>query len=107
MNEKFYQYIKNKFSVVETEIWDFSNGDNRIVDPALPINYIIGTGIYPVPIGFCSNQWYFPFVLFNEINHLLPSPIFKRPTSAYNKVLWEITTFRLKEIEMHIPTFIL
>ena len=55
MNEKVYEYIKNKFSVVETEVWDLNNGDSRIVDPTLPSNDGWGMGIYLVPSGYCSN----------------------------------------------------
>ena len=61
MNEKLYKYIKNKFSVVETEIWDLSNGDNRIVDPSLPnSDYVLAIGLYGIgftvsPVGSVSN----------------------------------------------------
>ena len=46
--------MKNKFSV-ETELWDFNNGDKRFIDPTLTSNdYGYGMGIYLVPSGFCT-----------------------------------------------------
>lgn len=57
MNENLIQYIKNKFSVIETEIWNFNNNDTRTVDPGLQKNrYGYGMGIYRVPTHFCRNQ---------------------------------------------------
>ena len=57
MNKNFYQYIKYKLSVIETEIWNFSNNENKIVDPALQDNtYLWGVGHYLVPTGFCGDQ---------------------------------------------------
>ena len=54
--KKLYKYIKNKFSA-ETEILDLSNGDSRIIDPALKSEtYFDGVGLYIVPMGFCRNQ---------------------------------------------------
>ena len=39
----------------ETEIWNVTNGDNRIIDPTLPgNNYAVGIGLYLVPVDFCS-----------------------------------------------------
>ena len=56
MNQKVYQGIKKKFSVVETEVWDLSNDDSRIVDPTLDSEtYGWGIAIYLVPTGYCSN----------------------------------------------------
>jgi len=44
-------------SVVETEVWDFSNSDSRTVDPALTnVHYINGIAMYLVPTGYCSNM---------------------------------------------------
>ena len=56
MNENFYQYISSKLSVVETEIWNFNDNENKVVDPTLPGDdiYTWGMGIYLVPTGFCS-----------------------------------------------------
>ena len=55
MNDKVYKYIKDKFSVVETEKWDLNNGDSRIVVPTLQSgDYAWGTGKYLVPSGYCS-----------------------------------------------------
>ena len=57
MNQKNYEFIKYKLSVVETETWDYNNDDTSIIDPALPSDdYKWGIGIYLVPTGFCSNQ---------------------------------------------------
>ena len=56
MNEKQYQIIE-QLSVVETEVWNFSSGDIRIIDPALPRSeYAVGIGLYLVPLDFCSKQ---------------------------------------------------
>ena len=47
---------KNIFSDAETEIWDFINESNKVVDPTLPDNqYVWGIGLYIVPFDFCSN----------------------------------------------------
>ena len=41
----------------ETEIWDYDNGGNNIIDPILGRDeYAHGIGIYLVPLNFCSNQ---------------------------------------------------
>ena len=57
MNDKLHQYIKNKLSVAETEIWDFSKSESRVVDPTLQTSHFNdGLGIYLVPTGFCGNQ---------------------------------------------------
>ena len=57
MDQKIYQYIKYKLSVVETEIWNFNNHNTTLIDPALPSDdYKWGIGIYLVPTGFCNNQ---------------------------------------------------
>ena len=55
MSEKVYKYIKNKFSMVETEIWDLNIGDTRTVQPNLPNDYRYGIAVYLVPSGYCSN----------------------------------------------------
>ena len=47
---------ENIFSDAETEIWDFINENNKMVDPTLPDNkYVLGIGLYIVPFDFCSN----------------------------------------------------
>ena len=47
---------KNTFSDAETEIWDFINESNRVIDPTLPRDrYAYGIGLYIVPFNFCSN----------------------------------------------------
>ena len=46
----------NIFSDAETEIWDFINENNRVIDPTLPREmYAYGIGLYIVPFDFCSN----------------------------------------------------
>ena len=46
---------KNTFSDAETEIWDFINGSNRLIDPTLgDREYMYGIGLYIVPFDFCS-----------------------------------------------------
>ena len=54
--KEFYKYIKNKFSVAETEVWDFDNGGYiGTVDPTLPnMMYRYGIAIYLVPTGYCN-----------------------------------------------------
>ena len=43
------------FSDPETEIWQFANGNNEIINPTLPDNdYIYGIGLYLVPFDFCT-----------------------------------------------------
>ena len=58
MNQNLYQCIKNKFSVVETEVWDFNNGDMRTVDPTLTQGwpYAAGIAIYLVPNRYCGDN---------------------------------------------------
>ena len=61
MARKFWKNIflsiYRKLRFVETEIWDFSNGENKIIDPSLPDgNYRVGIGLYLVPADFCSNN---------------------------------------------------
>ena len=39
----------------ETEIWQFTNGNNKIINPTLPnMDYIHGIGLYLVPFDFCT-----------------------------------------------------
>ena len=57
MNGKLSQYIKNKLSVVETEIWNLNYSDSRVVDPILTEgDYVYGIGLYLVTTDFCRNQ---------------------------------------------------
>ena len=45
----------NTLSDAETEIWDFINGSNRLIDPTLgDREYMYGIGLYIVPFDFCS-----------------------------------------------------
>ena len=47
---------KNIFSDAETEIWNLTNGNNKVVDPTLPnSHYAWGMGLYIVPFDFCTN----------------------------------------------------
>ena len=47
---------KNIFSDAETEIWDFINESNKVIDPTLQYgDYSYGIGLYIVPFDFCSN----------------------------------------------------
>merc|ERR1712150_66054 len=40
----------------ETEIWDFINESNKVIDPTLQYgDYSYGIGLYIVPFDFCSN----------------------------------------------------
>ena len=41
----------------ETEVWDFNNGDSKMVDPTPPNWHVIyGVGLYLVPSGYCNNS---------------------------------------------------
>ena len=43
------------FSDKETEIWNLTNGTNRVIKPTLPKNdYATGIGLYIVPFDFCT-----------------------------------------------------
>ena len=43
------------FSDLETEIWNFTNESNKVVNPILPSgNYDDGIGLYLVPFNFCT-----------------------------------------------------
>ena len=43
------------FSKLQTEIWDFVNGSNKVIDPTLRnFAYSYGIGLYIVPFNFCS-----------------------------------------------------
>ena len=39
---------------LETEVWDFENGDNKVITPNL-YDYYYGIGLYAVDFNFCSN----------------------------------------------------
>ena len=50
-----YFLIINFFSVKETEIWNMTNGTNKVVNPTLPNwDYVAGIGLYIVPFNFCT-----------------------------------------------------
>ena len=62
-----YYFFENEFKLraASTEIWDFENGSNRTIDPAVPGNdYVAGSGICLVPVEFCEKLW---ISLFNYI----------------------------------------
>ena len=41
----------------ETEVWQFPNGNNKIINPTLGTNtYRIGIGIYPVDFDYCRKN---------------------------------------------------
>ena len=49
---------KSLFSPLVTEIWQLENGNNKIIDPALPDNdYVGGIALYVVEKDFCQ-KWY-------------------------------------------------
>ena len=52
----FYDFLIIDFlSEKETEIWNFTNQTNKVVNPILPnSDYIRGIGLYIVPFNFCS-----------------------------------------------------
>ena len=42
---------------VPTEVWNISNGDNKIIQPTLPKNkYAYGIGLYLVDSDFCQKH---------------------------------------------------
>jgi len=46
---------KSFFSDVETEIWTYTNGNNKIINPTVSNKqYIGGIGLYLVPFDFCT-----------------------------------------------------
>ena len=46
---------KRFFSDKETEIWQFTNGNNKIINPILKNgDYVGGIGLYLVPFDFCT-----------------------------------------------------
>ena len=53
----FFDYflIIDFFSDLETEIWNFTNESNKVVNPILSdVDYAAGTGLYIVPYNFCT-----------------------------------------------------
>ena len=53
----FFDYflIIDFFSDLETEIWNFTNESNKVVNPILPDDdYAVGIGLYIVPFNFCT-----------------------------------------------------
>ena len=53
----FFDYflIIDFFSDKETEIWNFTDGTNKVVNPILPnYDYSRGIGLYIVPFNFCT-----------------------------------------------------
>ena len=50
-----YFLIIDFFSDLETEIWNFGNETNRVVNPTLPNNdYRYGIALFIVPFNFCT-----------------------------------------------------
>ena len=42
---------------IPTEVWNFNNGDNKLIQPTLPKNqYYLGIGLYLVDANFCKRQ---------------------------------------------------
>ena len=40
-----------------TEVWNFENGNNRLIQPTFPQNnYAVGTGLYLVDSDYCKNK---------------------------------------------------
>ena len=54
----FIYFIRLKniiFSDVETEIWNFTNENHKIINPTLPNDrFIYGVALYIVPFDFCT-----------------------------------------------------
>ena len=43
---------------VPTEVWNFNNGDNKLIQPTLPgSKYCLGIGLYLVDANFCKKEW--------------------------------------------------
>ena len=41
----------------ETEVWELSNGNNKVINPTLPsTHYRYGIGIYAVDFDFCRKK---------------------------------------------------
>ena len=47
--------IKSLFSPLVTEVWEFENGNNKIIQPTLPDDdYAFGIALYVVEKDFCK-----------------------------------------------------
>ena len=43
------------FSPLDTEVWEFENGNNKIIQPTLPVDtYVYGIALYVVEKNFCK-----------------------------------------------------
>ena len=52
---KIFLILELFFSDILTEIWDFVDKSNKMIDPTLPRgHYVNGIGLYIVPFNFCS-----------------------------------------------------
>ena len=41
----------------ETEVWQLSNGNNKVINPTLPSGHFgVGIGIYPVNFDYCRKN---------------------------------------------------
>ena len=92
MNEKLYQYIKDKFSIVETEIWNFNNNDTGIVDPTLRAHTSLGIGLYLVP----TQQGLLGSVEINDIFVIISEINQSSPKAANNIILNQL--FEMKTV---------
>ena len=47
--------VYSKLRIVETELWDFNNGENSVIEPTLNnADYTLGVALFQVPFDFCS-----------------------------------------------------
>ena len=47
--------VYSKLRIVETELWDFNNGENSVIQPTLNnADYTLGVALFQVPFDFCS-----------------------------------------------------
>ena len=54
-NNIFQIQIIRILSPLETEIWNFVNESNTVIDPTIPSSYYsTGIGLYIVPFDFCA-----------------------------------------------------
>ena len=49
--------INSKLRIVETELWDFNNGQNSVIEPTLKnADYTLGVAVFQIPFDFCSSS---------------------------------------------------
>ena len=57
---KFITIIKRD---IPTEVWNFNNGGNKLIQPTLPNDkYYLGIGLYLVDANFCKKEWIWYFL---------------------------------------------